>query len=48
MKAHGLAVVLSKSGHTIAYYSKQVGPRGRAKSIYEKELMAIVFAIEKW
>ena len=44
----GLGVVLSQSQHPIAYFSKALGVRGQAKSIYEKELMAIVLAVQKW
>ena len=45
---HGLGATLMQEGHPIAYYSKILGLRARNKSIYEKELMAIVFAILKW
>lgn len=45
---HGLGAVLMQERHPIAYYSKTLGIQARNKSIYEKELMAIVFAILKW
>ena len=45
---HGLGAVLMQDRHPLAYYSKILGIRARKKSIYEKELMAIVFAILKW
>lgn len=32
----------------MAYFSKILGQRARSKPIYEKELMAIVLAIQKW
>lgn len=32
----------------IAFFSKVLGSRARMKSIYEKEFMAIVFAVPKW
>lgn len=44
----GLGAVLLQEGHPVSYYSKVLGPRGRLKSIYEKELMAIVLAVLKW
>lgn len=34
--------------HPIVYYSKLLGPRGRAESVYGKELMSIVQAVLKW
>lgn len=43
-----LTVVLLQGGHPIAYYSKLLGPRARSRSIYEKELMAVVLAVQKW
>lgn len=44
----GLGVVLAQNQHPIAYFSNALGVRGEAKSIHEKELMAIVMAIQKW
>lgn len=32
----------------IAYFSQALGQRARQKSVYEKELMAIVLAVKKW
>lgn len=45
---YGLGVVLLQNQQPIAYYSQTPGPRARTKSIYEKELMAIVFVVLKW
>ncbi|CAO2826301.1 unnamed protein product [Amaranthus hypochondriacus] len=42
------AHLILKDTHPIAFFSKVLGPRASSKSIYEKELMAIVFAILKW
>ena len=44
----GLGAILQQEGHPIAYFSKVLGQRARLKSIYEKELMAIVLAVLKW
>ncbi|KAL5578650.1 hypothetical protein UlMin_011092 [Ulmus minor] len=44
----GLGAVLLQGQQPVAYYSQVLGPQARLKSIYEKELMAIVFAILKW
>lgn len=44
----GLGAVLLQNEHPIAYFSKILGQRARLKSIYEKELMAIVLAVQKW
>ena len=40
--------MLIQQGHPVAFYSKVLGSRNRLRSIYEKELMAIVFAVQKW
>jgi len=32
----------------IAYLSKALGASHRAKSIYEKEFLALIMAVEKW
>ena len=45
---YGLGAVLMQDLHPIAYYSKTLGKRASNKPIYEKELMAIVFAVLKW
>ncbi|CAH9111194.1 unnamed protein product, partial [Cuscuta epithymum] len=37
-----------QDGGPIAFMSKELSPKHLSKSVYEKELMAIVFAIQKW
>lgn len=46
-QAHCLLQSRFESSRPIAYYSHVFSPRGRLKSIYEKELMAIVFSVKK-
>ncbi|KAL4568842.1 hypothetical protein LXL04_024459 [Taraxacum kok-saghyz] len=45
---YGLGAVLSQDSRPVAYYSCVLGTRACLKSIYEKELMAIVKAVLKW
>uniref|UniRef100_A0A803PCB0 Reverse transcriptase/retrotransposon-derived protein RNase H-like domain-containing protein n=1 Tax=Cannabis sativa TaxID=3483 RepID=A0A803PCB0_CANSA len=44
----GLGAVLMRHERPLAYFSRTLSPRARSKSVYERELMAIVLAIEKW
>ncbi|XP_074300348.1 putative mitochondrial protein AtMg00860 [Silene latifolia] len=44
----GMGAVLTQNGHPIAYISKASSPRTQASSTYEKELLAVIFAIKKW
>lgn len=45
---HGIGAVLMQEGHPIAYISLQLKGRQLHLSIYEKELLAVVFAVQKW
>lgn len=44
----GLGAVLSQNGHPIAFYSQKLSPKAQTKSIYGRELMAVVIAGQKW
>ncbi|GAU40456.1 hypothetical protein TSUD_141360 [Trifolium subterraneum] len=44
----GIGAVLMKDHHPIAYISKSLGSRQQALSVYERELLAIVYAVQKW
>lgn len=44
----GLGAVLQQQGHPIAYLSKTLVPKHQALSTYEKELMTVILALDKW
>ncbi|KAJ4777533.1 polyprotein [Rhynchospora pubera] len=44
----GVGAVLSQGGRPVAYLSKAFGPKNKGKSTYEKELLAVLMAIDKW
>ncbi|MCH81241.1 Ty3/gypsy retrotransposon protein, partial [Trifolium medium] len=44
----GIGAILMQDKNPIAYFSKALGVRNLAKSAYEKELMAVVLAIQHW
>jgi hypothetical protein len=44
----GIGVVLSQQGHPLAFVSRALGPRNRARSVYEKEYLAILLAVQQW
>ena len=43
----GIGVVLMQEGHLISFISTSSGPKWQQLSVYEKELLALVFAIQK-
>lgn len=44
----GIGVVLTQDGHPLAFISRSLGPKWQQLSVYEKELLAILFAVQKW
>jgi hypothetical protein len=42
----GIGAVLQQQGHPLAYLSKALGPRTSGLSAYEKEYLAILFAVD--
>lgn len=44
----GLGAVPSQNQRHIAYYSRFLSPRAQVKPIYERELMAVVKAVQRW
>lgn len=44
----GIGAVLMQVHHPITYISRALGPKWQALLVYEKELQALVFAVQKW
>ena len=44
----GIGAVLMQDGHPLAYISRHLKGKQLLLSIYEKELHAVVFAVQKW
>lgn len=44
----GIGAVLMQDGHPLAYVSKALGPKTSTLSVYEKEYLAILLAVEHW
>lgn len=43
-----IGAVLMQADHPIAFISKGLAPRHMALSVYERELLALIFAVTKW
>lgn len=46
--ATGIGAVLSQEGHPVAYYNKALSVANQQLSIYEKEFLAVIMAVDKW
>ena len=44
----GIGAVLIQKGQPVAFLSKALGPTHSHLSIYEKEFLALIMAVEKW
>ncbi|KAK1412796.1 hypothetical protein QVD17_34309 [Tagetes erecta] len=44
----GLGAILIQEDHTIAYFSKGLSSNNQLKSAYDRELLALVSAVQKW
>ncbi|KAD4385961.1 hypothetical protein E3N88_26130 [Mikania micrantha] len=44
----GVGVILIQDRHLVAYFSKGFSPNNRLKSVYDRELLALVLAVQKW
>lgn len=45
---NGAGVVLMQAGRPLAFYSKAFYPQNMGLSIYEKELLVVVLAVNNW
>ena len=44
----GIGAVLMQKGQPIAFLSKALGEKHKTLSIYEKEFLALIMAVERW
>jgi hypothetical protein len=44
----GIGAVLMQRGHPVAFLSKALGEKHKNLSIYEKEFLALIMAVERW
>lgn len=44
----GISAVLTQNKHPIAFFSKSRSPKNQALSVYDKEMFAVLYTIDKW
>lgn len=44
----GIGAILMQDQRPLAFFSKLLGPQAQQKCVYEKELMAVCLAVQKW
>jgi hypothetical protein len=44
----GIGAVLQQNGHPVAFISKSLSPRNQGLTVYEKEYLAILMAVDTW
>lgn len=44
----GLGAVFTQNQRPIAFFSHTLSPQNQMKSVYERELMVVVLAIQRW
>jgi len=44
----GIGAVLLQRGHPLAFISKPLSPKNRGLTVYEKEYLAILMAVDAW
>ncbi|KAL0539306.1 hypothetical protein IC582_023511 [Cucumis melo] len=45
---YGVGAVLTQAKRPIAYFSRTLSMRDKAIPVYERELIAVVFAVQRW
>lgn len=44
----GIGAMLSQDSYLIEFFSKPLAPKHQSLSVYDKEMLAVVFAVQKW
>ena len=46
--SYGISAVLIQQGHPLAFITKSISPKHRLFSVYDNELLAIIFSVTHW